>query len=227
MKKALLVALLAALAGVAFWISRQTDDDPAPAPVAVTPVVERPAGSVAARPKLARPPAQIAADLTSLDAKVRRSAVREAARNEDARALLAAARDADLGVARTAIGVLNKLAASGKVELRDMISLATDRSMNDGSRGLAINGVGAIKHPDAAAMLIEMLATGTELERRSAATLLARQEPEVAVPPLITALSDRDELVRTQAVESLKVLSGGSDFGTDAGRWRAWWQSRR
>lgn len=226
MKKALLVALLAALAGVAFWISRQTDDDPAPAPVVAAPV-ERPSGSVAARPKLARPPAQVAADLTSRDAKVRRSAVREAARSEDAQALLAAARDADIGVARTAIGVLNKLAASGKVEVRDLIALAMDRSINEGSRGLAINGVGAIKHPDAAAMLVKMLATGSELERRSAATLLARQDPEVAVPPLITALSDRDELVRTQAVESLKVLSGGSDFGTDAGRWRAWWQSRR
>lgn len=225
MKKALLVALLVALASVAFWISQQSDDDPVKAPVETAPSASP---TVVAPPeRVERTPAKLATDLKAADPKTRRSAVREAGRTEDVQALLAATRDEDAGVARTAVGVLNKLYGGGKVAPSQMIALASDRSLDERTRGLVIQGVGAIKHVDSAAMLVRMLAGGNELERRAAATLLARQDPEIAVPALITALSDPDEMVRTAAVESLTTLSNGNAFGTDAGAWRAWWQARR
>ncbi len=229
MTKALVVAVIVALAGVAFWISRQSDDVHAEAPVSASPA-ERPLPRVPEKPTLpTRKPARgLAADLLSTDPKIRQAAVHEAARGEsDPQVLLAASRDPDLGVSRVAIGALNKLYATGDVSRKDMLALASDKTLPDRARILAINGVGAVPSAEAAAMLVEMLAKGSEIERRSAAALLAHQDPEVAVPALITALSDADDVVRTQAVDSLKALSRGRDFGTDAGAWRAWWQARR
>jgi len=52
------------------------------------------------------------------------------------------------------------------------------------------------------------------------------QDPEVAVPALIDALADADEVVRANALEALRGRARGRDFGSDAGAWRAWWQSR-
>jgi len=60
----------------------------------------------------------------------------------------------------------------------------------------------------------------------SAAILLVHQDPELAMPALIGALADTDELVRSNALDSLRARSRGRDFGTDAAAWRAWWQAR-
>ena len=64
------------------------------------------------------------------------------------------------------------------------------------------------------------------MERRTAAILLAHQDPELAVPALIGALGDADEYVRSNAVEALRARSRGREFGLDAAAWRAWWQAR-
>ena len=52
------------------------------------------------------------------------------------------------------------------------------------------------------------------------------QSADVAVPALIGALADADDYVRGNALESLKRLARGRDYGTDANAWRSWWQSR-
>ncbi len=227
MKKSLALAAVVALAGGAFWLGRKTDDVRAEAP----PVAER-AETRAAVPRVQptlpqrSPPRGLAADLMAADPKIRRAAVTEAARDADPQVMLTASRDGDAEVARTAIASLNKLYAEGQIEPKEMIGVATDLSIPDRTRLLAINGVAAVASPEGAAMLVKMLG-GTTLERRAASASLGGQDPEVAAPALIAALSDGDEYVRLQAADSLKLLSRGRDFGLDAGAWQSWWQARR
>ncbi len=224
MKKSIALAAVIALAGIAFWLGRKTDDVRAePLPGLTERVAARPsAPGVPALPKRAVPRG-LAADLVAADPKIRRAAVAEAG---DPQILLTASRDVDADVARTAIVSLAKLYAEGQVEPKEIIAVASDRSIPDRTRLFAINGVAGVASPEGAAMLVQMLG-GTTLERRAASVSLAGQDPDVAVPALITALSDGDEYVRLQAADSLKLLSRGRDFGLDAGAWQAWWQARR
>lgn len=225
MKKSLALAAVVALVAAAFWLGRKTDDVRADAPVPAPTTRVEPRASVPRLPALpTRAVARgLAADLVAADPKIRRAAVAEAG---DPRVLLTASRDPDGDVARTAILSLTKLYVDGQVEPKEIIAVATDRTIPDRTRLFAINGVAGVASPEGAAMLVQMLG-GTTLERRAASVSLAGQDPEVAVPALITALSDGDEYVRLQAVDSLKLLSRGRDFGLDAGAWRAWWQARR
>lgn len=235
MKRSLIALMVVALAVVAFWLGRRTSDVEARPSTSTASSTESAVFARGAIPRQAliqptlpsRKPARgLAADLVSSDPRIRRAAVTEAARGEaDPQVMLAASRDSEIDVARTAVASLNQLYADGKVGPKEMIALATDRSIPDRTRILAINGVGSVSSPEAATMLVKMLASGSEMERRSAAALLGNQDPEVAIPALTASLSDQDEYVRLQALDSLKLLSRGRDFGTDAGAWRAWWQS--
>lgn len=170
----------------------------------------------------------LAADLVSADPKIRRAAVREAARSADVDPgiLLAASRDPDLEVGAVATEALGKLHARGEVPVQEMIARATDRTLDQRVRVSALNGLGQVASAEAAQTLAELLARGDTLERRSAAILLVHQDAELAVPALIDALGDADEFVRDSALNSLRARSRGRDFGGDAGAWRAWWQSR-
>jgi HEAT repeat protein len=167
-------------------------------------------------------------DLKDADPKVRRAAVREAAREADAdpQVFLAASRDHDREVAIVATEALAKLHARGELPASELIARATDRSLDERVRVSAINGLGLVASADAARTLAELVHRGDTLEKRSAAILLVHQDPEVAVPALIDALADADEVVRANALEALRGRARGRDFGSDAGAWRAWWQSR-
>jgi len=60
--------------------------------------------------------------------------------------------------------------------------------------------------------------------RRAAALALGMIADARAVRPLISALRDK-ALVRDAAATALEAVTAES-FGTDAGRWRQWWQER-
>ena len=165
----------------------------------------------------------LAQDLRDPDPKIRRAAMREV---DDPQILLAASRDPDREVAIVATEALGKLHAAGEVPVSEMIARATDRSLDERVRVSAINGLGLVASPDAARTLAELVHGGDVLERRSAAILLVHQDVDVAIPALIDALADADEVVRSNAQEALRGRSRGRDFGSDAGAWRSWWQSR-
>ena len=166
-------------------------------------------------------------DLRDADPKVRRAAIREAAKEgADAQVFLAASRDPDREVAILATDALGKLHAKGEVPAAELIARVVDKSIDERVRVSAINGLGVVASPEAAQALVELVARGDMLERRSAAILLSHQDPELAIPALITALGDADEVVRANALESLRARARGRDFGNDASAWRTWWQSR-
>lgn len=240
MKTGLLLGLgAAALLGGGLWLGRSSNEavDPPATPAAnvrsaaIAPVA---GASHAARtptlPQARRAPATpgLTADLGDSDPKVRRAAVREAARdpNIDPAVLLAASRDPDLEVGVTAMIAVGKRYADGDVPASELIARVTDRSLSDRVRLTGLNAIGHVASTDGAALLVDLLANGSQLERASAAILLVHQDPELAMPALINALADADEQVRTNVVEALRGRSRGRDFGGDAGAWRAWWQAR-
>lgn len=234
MKKTLAMILGGSALAAAFWLGRATDNVSAEPQPTATPTErsEQRAALPRVQPQPTLPhrsPARgLASDLVAADPKIRRAAVAEAARGDaDPQVMLAASRDVDMDVARIAIASLNQLYVDGKLDPKEMIGLAGDRTIPDRTRLLAINGVGMVPSPEGAAMFTKMLAGGSTLERRAASASLGGQDPELAVPALIAALSDADEYVRLQAVDSLKLLSRGRDFGLDAGAWQSWWQARR
>ena len=187
-----------------------------------------PAPVLSARRTTTAPAPGLAADLVDADPRVRRAAVREAARNGDGdpAVFLAASRDRDVDVGAGAMDALGKLYAEGAVPLKEMVARATDHGLDPRVRVSALNGLGVVANGDAAVVLAELLARGDVDERRSAAILLAHQELAVAVPALIAALRDGDEYVRANALESLRGRARGRDFGNDATAWQAWWQAR-
>jgi HEAT repeat protein len=197
------------------------NDREAPAPKPRTAEVTQPRVTPALPPKSEVP--GLAEDLKDPDPKVRRAAAREAT---DATALLAASRDPDREVAITATEALGKLHARGDVPVDEMIARATDRSLDERVRVSALNGLGLVASADAAKTLVELVRRGDTVEKRSAAILLVHQDPDVAIPALIDALADADEVVRANALEALKARARGRDFGSDSNAWRSWWQSR-
>ena len=208
----------------------------APPPPAPSPV----ASAATAPPSRARVPVPtlaphrtkatpaLAADLADGNPRVRAAALRDAANDPDAdpAILLAASRDADVNVAMVATDLLGKRYAEGAVPVKEMLDRARDRSLHARVRTGALNGLGVVAAPEAASLLSDLLAHGDLLERRSAAILLVHQDPEVAVPSLIGALGDADEVVRANALDTLRTRSRGRDFGRDAAAWQAWWQAR-
>jgi HEAT repeat protein len=246
--KSRITLLLAAAVLVAggVWLGRSSSSSHASAPAA--PAAAAPAAADPARPAVAGPdraagaratpaprlaahsPADpgLAADLSDADPKVRRAAVRElaAAPDADPALLLAASRDPDLQVGVTATEALGKLHAGGAVPARELVARATDHKLDERVRVSALNGLGLVPSPEAAALLVELAARGDLGERRTAAILLSHQELAAAVPALIALLGDADEYARSNALESLRARARGRDFGTDAAAWRAWWAAR-
>lgn len=198
---------------------------PAPKPrqARIAPVTRAAAPSLPAKPAVPG----LAEDLRDADPRIRRAAMREAARDgADPQLLLAASRDPDREVAITATEALAKAHARGEVPASELIARATDRSIDERVRVSAINGLGLVASPEAARTLAELVHRGDMIEKRSASILLVHQDPEVAVPALIDALADADEVVRANALEALRGKARGRDFGTDAGAWRSWWSAR-
>ena len=200
-----------------------------------TPVASAPGLAPAHRAAVPTPALQhaapmpgLAADLRDADPRVRRAATAELARDPDGdpRALLVASRDPDLEVSVVATTALGKLYASGALPASELVARIRDRDLPEKVRASALNGLGAVATPETAALLAELAQRGDTLDRRSAAILLGRQDPAIAVPALIAALGDADDYVRANAAESLRHLARGRDFGTDANAWRSWWQSR-
>jgi len=228
----------AALLGGGLWLGRAssaTADAPAqptaqirsatiPAPVAAARAARSP--SLPSRTTIATP--GLAADLTATDPKIRRAAVREVARDADGdlAVLLSASRDPDLEVGITAMAALGTRYADGDVPATEIIARATDRGLNERVRGSALNGLGVVAAPEAAALFVDLLAHGTVIERATAAILLVHQDPALAIPALIAALGDADDQVKANALESLRTRSRGRDFGTDAAAWQAWWRGQ-
>jgi hypothetical protein len=239
----LVVVAAAGVAAGAVWLGVRAaaSDEAAPAPAttttanAATPAAtSRTAPAGRAAPAMIAPAttdrltATLAADLVDRDPVVRAAAVAELAASSepDPATLTAASRDPDLRVSAAAVAGLSKLYARGEVVAQPLLDLVTDRSVHERVRGQALNGLAVAPTAETAALLLELLARGDDLERRSAAILLARQDPEVAMAALIDALADRDEIVRANAHEALVSRSRGRDFGMDAAAWRAWWHSR-
>ncbi|MBA3456518.1 MAG: hypothetical protein H0T42_25745 [Deltaproteobacteria bacterium] len=238
----LLLGLAAvALVGGGLWLrsSAATADAPAP-PVAQVQSAAIPAPPEApAATRAARSPALpsrttvatpgLTADLTAADPRIRRAAIREAARDSDldSAVLISASRDPDLEVGITAMIALGKRYAEGTLPVTEMIARASDRGLNDRVRVSALNAIGVVATPEAAALLVDLIGHGTVMERGTAAILLVHQDPELAMPALIGALGDADDHVRANALEALRTRSRGRDFGTDAAAWQAWWRGQR
>ena len=229
----------AALVTFGVWLGRSSSATPDPPSVAPSmassslpqPPAPRARGSTPLAPATHRTMAAapgLAADLVDVDPKIRRAAVREVIRDDaaDPATLLAASRDADLEVGVIATEALGKLHARGQVAARELIDRATDRKLDERVRVSALNGLGLVPSTEAERLLADLAARGDVGERRGAAILLVHQDPGGAIPTLIALLGDADEYVRSNALESLRARSRGRDFGTDAGAWRAWWQSR-
>jgi HEAT repeat protein len=236
---ALTVAALVLLVAVVWLAHGAMSDDPAAATTASPSSRSAPSASPAttatttprpqARPQLARTASPgLDVDLRDADPQVRRNAVAEVAASDhpDPQLLLGASRDGDLGVAVVATEGLGKLYRNGEITARDLAA-RTDPSVPERVRVTALNGLGLVQSPDSASILVDQLAHGDPINKRSAAILLQHQDPAVAVPALITALSDADTMTRTNAHDSLVALARGRDLGTDASAWSAWWAQRR
>jgi HEAT repeat protein len=228
------------LVGVGVWIGKSSSTPVTPPTAQAAPAGDEaaatpspvPTRSARVRPLQPAPsldrPADpgLAKDLVDGDPKIRRAAVHELARSDspDPALLVAASKDADVEVSVTATYALGPLYAQGRVPLAELVARSSDRNASERTRQTALNAFGRVANADAAKILVELLARGEVIERRSAAALLGNQDLTVAVPALIAALGDADEYVRSNALETLRARSRGRDFGTDAAAWQAWWQ---
>jgi HEAT repeat protein len=168
----------------------------------------------------------LAEDLRDRDPLVRRNAIADlAAAGGDARVLGEASRDADLNVAVAATQGLARMYRDGQLPATELVARTTAETPPK-VRIAAINGLGLVAAPQSARALTALLARGSEIDRRGAAIVLVHQEPALAVPALIGALRDSDEIVRANAREALRSIARGRDLGEDAGAWQRWWQSR-
>jgi hypothetical protein len=226
---AIMTALAAALVGFGLWLGHAAGSAPATAPApAITAPARAPVTSRAPHVAPGIAP-DLAADLHDRDPKVRRAAVAELAHAgaNDPATLLDASRDGNLGVAVTATEGLGALYRDGRLEARELAVRVTDHQLAEKVRVTAMNELGTTASRDAATLFEDLLAHGDATERRSAAILFQHQDASAAVPALITALGDADEVVRGNALASLRHFARGRDFGTDAAAWQRWWQSRQ
>jgi hypothetical protein len=213
-------------AGVVLARTSTPSSQPEVAPRAA--VVTTPSGRTSvAPPAIPRATSALAGDLHDADPHVRAAAVADVARDGgDVQVMLAASRDPSPDVALRAMAELGKLYAQGAIPAAELVSRARDRALDEKVRGMALNGLGVVPSTDALNVLGDLALHGGDAERRTAAILLANQDPNAAVPVLIAALGDADEYVRSNASSSLQHLAHGRDYGADANAWRSWWQSR-
>ena len=236
-----IIALLVGAAGVlafGFWLggasadrtgdraTERTASRPTTAAAARAPMLATAGPGDSARvarlPSPAKPPLPgLEDDLRDPDPLVRRNAITEV---DDPRLLTSASRDPDLNVAVAATEGLARLYRDGELGAADLVARTTDAPPK--VRVAAINGLGLVASPDSATALADLLARGTDIDRRSAAIVLVHQDPAIAVPALINALGDADDIVRSNARESLRAIARGRDLGPDAAAWSRWWQAR-
>lgn len=210
MKAALLIAAGGGLFLAGVVLARQTHSE--------TPVV------ASGKTYVAPPPVKMTErDRRDPDVRVRARAM---ATVTDPPTLLEASRDPSPEIGMRATAELGKLYASGELPASELIARIRDRGLDAKVRGMAMNGLGMVRSPEAATLFVDQLSHGDPVERRTAAVLLMNQEEDAAVPALIAALSDRDEYVASNANEALVHLARGKDLGMDAGAWRTYWQSR-
>ncbi len=122
-----------------------------------------------------------------------------------------------------AIGALGTLGDSTSVQpLRTMLG----ETANFQLQGALVTALGRIGDGRATPDLMEVLRSAFDPAlRASAAEALGRIGGETAVPLLIEVLSGDAPLVRRQAADALRSLTG-ERWGSDAEAWRRWWESR-
>jgi len=211
-KAALLIAAGGGLFFAGVVLARSTHEA---SPVATT---AAPRGYVA-------PPPVVMTERDRRDPDVRVRA-RAMATVTDPPTLLEASRDPSPEVGLRATAELGRLYAAGELPAGELIARIRDRRLDEKVRGMAMNGLGMVRSPEAATLFVDQLSHGDAVERRTAAVLLMNQDEDAAVPALIAALSDRDAYVASNANEALVHLARGKDLGMDAGAWRSYWQSR-
>jgi len=228
-------AAAAGLLGLGIWLGRSSSGSSEAAPAPASVAAPRSAAVPAVRPvttpapTLAKPMSRtLAADLEDPDVKVRRNATRDLAKSPDTdpQRLLALSRDADVNVGVLAMEGLGRLHASGNLPASELIARGSDHALDEKVRLAAFNALAVVQSPEAAQYLSDLLAKGDSFERINAAILIGHQDLEIAVPALIRALGDSEPRVRENAHETLRTWTRGHDFGTDAGAWQSWWQSR-
>jgi HEAT repeat protein len=229
MKRLVVLAGVLGVFAIGLVIGTRRDPAPIAAPLAAVqqPIVLPHASHVAPSLPTSVTPGLLA-DLRDPDPKIRRAAVADLSVSEarDPQLLLAASHDGNVEVAIAATEALGPLYRDGRITAQDLAARITDRNAADKVRVTAINSLGLVPARDSAAVLVDLLAHGDANARRSAAILLVHQDRDTAVPALIGALADGDELVRSNAHDTLHQLARGRDFGLDAGAWQRWWQSR-
>jgi hypothetical protein len=68
---------------------------------------------------------------------------------------------------------------------------------------------------------------GNEIELKSAAAWAAATKSppcKEVIPDIIPLLNEADTMVSDKALEALKILSGGEDYGKSAEKWNNWWK---
>lgn len=228
MQRRYLFGAAAVVLGFGVWLGHATTPSASAPPATEQARAVVPQAAMRA-PTLVHPAAPgLDQDLRDPDPKVRRAAVRELAHSDarDPLALLAASRDGDLGVAIAATEGLDELYRDGRITAKDLAERITDHQLAEKVRVTAMNGLGVIPSHEGAQLFQDLIAHGDTTDRRTAAILLQHQDPPAAVPSLITALGDRDEIVRSNAIESLRSFARGRDFGQDAAAWQRWWHAR-
>lgn len=225
---ALGLAALALGAIVYLAATRHGGDAPAAPPVpADAPARGATFAPPSPRPQLERPVAApdraLAADLRDPDPKVRAVAMRDYARagSPDPKVLVPAIRDPEPGVAIVAIAALGAQVAAGSYRGDELIAATADRNLPEKVRVQAMNAIGVVAADAHARALLQLLASADVTDRRSAAILLRHQDVALVADALIGALADADEVVRANALDSLRALARGRDFGADATAWRA------
>ena len=76
---------------------------------------------------------------------------------------------------------------------------------------------------DSSALKKYLTSNERELQMAAAWAAALKLRTEV-VPEVIGLLGSTDDAVSTKAVEALKILSTGEDYGKSADQWKAWWE---
>ena len=167
---------------------------------------------------------RLAAALKDPDHRVRESAANSLGKGGDPRAvepLIAALKDPELE--SNAIRALAAIGDSRAVE--PVVGTFSDRRV--WVREAAVIALGTFKDPRAVESLIVALRDPINTVAIRAAESLGIIGDARAVPPLLHTLkSTRDVWTRNGAAKALQAMSG-QDFGTDAERWKTWFEQNR
>jgi HEAT repeat protein len=133
-------------------------------------------------------------------------------------------------VSQVATQIIEDRYRNGRGNVDDVVHIAEDTRLGPPTRFGALACAGLKKSDQAGDLLAKLVKSGSDLERSTAASLLANQAPDRAVPALLDALADPDLAVRKNAGAALqRIAKTPDDLDGDPTRWRDWWkqQSRR